>query len=181
MTGVIGAQQVLPLGNIHIDSIEMNGSNLVTAGAGMLTAASATWPTANRGIFTYFAIQTPVTITQLFCYNGATVSGNVDMGIYDAGGRRIVSIGSTAQAGVNQLQLFDITDTTLFPDLYLLALSCDNTTATFFRTQIGATFRALGAAVTGAATVFPLPASMSPGVVNADYIPLMGLTTKTVV
>lgn len=179
--GVIGEQEVKPLVTIHRDSIEMNGSNLLTAGAGMLTAASATWPTANRAIYMYFAVQTPITVTKLFCYNGAVVSGNVAMAIFDAVGTRIVTTGSVAQAGTNALQEFDITDTVLFPDLYILGLQCDNTTATFFRTQLGATYLALGAAVTGGAPTFPFPATVTVALVNADYVPLVGLTTRSVV
>lgn len=178
---VIGEQAVMPLGNIHVHSIEGNGANFTTAGGSLTTAASAAWPGTNRGHLSFFAVQTPIVVTQLFCYNGATVSGNVDMAILDSTGRRIVSTGSTAQSGTNQLQVFDITDTTLFPDLYTIVLSCDNTTATFFRVQFGNSFVHLGVASLGVASAFPVPASIVFGLVNADYMPLMGMTIKTVV
>jgi hypothetical protein len=53
--------------------------------------------------------------------NGATASGNMDVGIYDYAGTRLVSSGSTAQSGTSAFQDFDITDTLLGPGIFYLA------------------------------------------------------------
>lgn len=88
----------------------------------------------------FFPILVPVTCVarRLWWANGSTVSAsyNIDVGIYrDNGykpGTRLVSAGSTAQGTASQVQFVDITDTTLPPGLYWLAISCDALSATLF-------------------------------------------------
>jgi hypothetical protein len=86
------------------------------------------WPSANLAIFVPMPIASPFIATQMWVVNGATVSGNIDVGIYDIQGNRLVSIGSTAQAGTTSNQTFNITDTLLSPAVYYLAVALDNAT-----------------------------------------------------
>lgn len=131
-------------------------------GVAFTSFVSAVWPTANRAMFLPFTLETPATCYQLFCHNGATVSGNVDMGIYDSGGTRKVSIGSTVQAGVSTLQLFDIADTALDPGLWYLALALDNISATILRfATVVAQTHCMEMGQRFADTAFPLPASVT--------------------
>ncbi len=100
--------------------------------------------TANFGskVVIYQPVVVPfeVTVFQMGIGNGATVSGNVDVGIMDQFGTRLVSIGAaTAQAGISQIQTFDITNTTLVPGTYYFAFSQDNATGLVNRSgSIGA-------------------------------------------
>lgn len=55
-------------------------------------------------------------------------SGNVDIGIYSAGGIRLVSTGTTAAA--SDLTV-DVTDTVVGPGLFYLAFTADNTTVSY--------------------------------------------------
>lgn len=100
---------------------------------GVTAAAAAAWPAVNRIIYMPFRVPQPLVVAQLYCYNDATVSGNLDLGIYSPDGTLIVNKGSTAMAGASALQLLDITDTVLGIGFYYLAMTVDNTTATFNR------------------------------------------------
>lgn len=64
---------------------------------------------------------------------GATANGNLDAGIYDRDGDLIVSTGSVAQGATSSLQELDITDTTLEPGLYYMAVQLSSATGTIFR------------------------------------------------
>jgi len=69
-----------------------------------IDAASTTWIGAQTAIYTPFRIGRSVLIKGFFWLNGATVSGNVDCGIYGSGGTWLVSTGATAQSGTNVIQ-----------------------------------------------------------------------------
>lgn len=150
-----------------------------------IAAVSAVWPTANKAIFVPFSIDESVTYTKAFWFNGATVSGNVDIGIYDEGGTRKVSMGSTAQATINVLQVVDIADTTLAAGRYYMALAMDNITGTMMRTTIGGLgsdlqhMKAMGIAEQTAA--FALPASATLATIASQYLPVFGFSIRTVV
>ena len=49
----------------------------------LATPASATFPSANRAILVPFVVTEDCTVVKLWAYNGAAVSGNIDLGIYD--------------------------------------------------------------------------------------------------
>ena len=96
--------------------------------------AAAAWPVTNKAFYVPVLVDRIVTVKKMAVIDGATLNGNVDVGIYDEAKNRLVSIGSgTAQAGTSAVQTFDITDTTLNPGLYYLAMSTNSNTATYFR------------------------------------------------
>ena len=143
------------------------------------TALSATWPTSNLAIFVPFILTRPYIVTNLFCINGATASGNIDIGIYSEDGTRLVSKGSTAQAGTNTTQNLSVTSTELGAGLFYLALACNNTTATFNRYSTAAnTHGAYGTAQM--ASAFALPATATFATTGQSYIPIVGLTGRSV-
>jgi hypothetical protein len=113
--------------------------------------------------------------------NGGAVSGNVDAGIYDEGGVRLVSSGSVAAAGVSLVQEVDPTDTPVGPGRFSLALAASSTSQQFLRIQVGSTtlLRAFGLA--NQTSAFPLPASATFAVVGYDYIPMVGLSLRSLV
>lgn len=160
------------------DSSESIGCELVNLGQ---ASASAVYPAADRAIFVPFVVFNPLIAVKLGVRNGTAVSGNVDVGIYDDQQNRVVSIGSTPQAGTSAVQSFDIADTTLEPGVYYLALCCDNTTSTFFRlapvVTLARAFGVLSQSV-GAVTL-PNPATFAAA--QDAYVPAMFVTTRTVV
>jgi hypothetical protein len=98
-----------------------------------IVPVSTVYPLAHRILYYPFRIPIPVLIEKLAWLNGATVSGNVDLGIFDDQGNKITSTGSTAQAGASAIQEVDIANITLDRGLYYLGFQMDNVTGTLFR------------------------------------------------
>lgn len=144
-------------------------------------SASFTWPTSNLAIFFPFEIYEPITIAKLTVLNGSAVSGNIDAGIYDAMGNRLVSIGSTAQSGTTAIQTFDVTDTLLVPGLYYLALALDNTTGTVggYSGLIAGDMQAAGCFQQ--ASAFPLPNPATFAAFAQTVLPLVTAHRKTTI
>ncbi len=120
--------------------------------------ASVAWPTANQAFFYPFVINEPFLAQQIGHMNGGTANGNMDVGIYDTQGNRLVSIGSTAQSGTSAEQLFNITDTLLDRGLYYLAIAMDGTTGTSVRASGPSGVGARSTGIWLMSTAFPLPA-----------------------
>lgn len=138
--------------------------------------------TANAALFIPFVVYQPLLVTTMFVINGATVSGNVDVGIYDEVGNRLVSKGSTAQAGVSASQAFDIADTTLEPGCYYTAFVIDNNTGLVRRYTPGAIqpwVPSMG--VLTQASAFPLPATAAFASTLGTNVPDVGVLARTVV
>jgi hypothetical protein len=153
----------------------------IEIGALFLTEASAAHPNANRAFFIPFRIARPLTVAKLWSFNGATVSGNIDVGIYDAAGARLVSSGSTAQAGTTAIQEFDVADTALdAPAQYYLGVALNNATGTLRRYTPAVP---LGAAIGCAQqdTAFPLPSPATFAVHATAYVPIVGLSARALV
>lgn len=144
----------------------------------LIAAASATWPATDLAIYYPFRLGAPLTITLLWCWNGTAVSGNVDIGVYAADGTRIVSAGTTAQAGTSALQSFNVTDTVIGPGDYYMALAFDNTTATVFRMNPAARILQ-GSGMLQQATAFALPATATFAQSTNAFLPICGLSTRS--
>lgn len=142
---------------------------------------SAAWPSANLAIYVPFVLAESVTVVKLWWNNGAAVSGNVDVGIYNSSLTRLISAGSTAQATANVLQAADVTDTAMGPGQFYMALACDNTTAEFVRWSVATTPIARGWGMAQQATAFALPDPAVPVVSTSGYLPLFGLSLRTLV
>lgn len=153
------------------------GQQLASAAA--VVPASAVWPSANLGIYVPFALPRTMTVLKLWWLNGATVAGNVDVGIYDAALNKVIASGATAQATINVLQAVDIADTVLpGPANYYMALSASLGTATFFRTTpVIEALKAMGCAQQ--ASAHPLPASLTLAAIAQAYLPIFGLAFRT--
>lgn len=144
-----------------------------TALGGGAGPASAVFPASNDAIFVPVYLKQTMLIQRLFSINGATASGNIDVGIYAEDGAKITSAGSTAQSGTNVPQFFNITDVAIGPGRYYLAVAMDNGTGTLFRVNTTvARCQTLGMAKM--ATAFALPASATFATCTAGFIPLIG-------
>lgn len=163
---------------IGVDSPESLGLDLANAA---LSPASAAWPAANRCIFVPFVVYTPLIAVKMGIRNGSTASGNFDIGIVDDQQSRLVSAGSTAQAGTTAVQSIDITDTALVPGVYYMALCMDGTTGTTFAwaTPLGEA-RASGVLSQSVGAV-AIPNPVAFAAAQDAYIPSMFLTTRTLV
>lgn len=160
------------LNSIAISTYSRESLGVALKGLSVTVSASAVWPASNLAVFVPFTVYETITVVKLSILNGSAVSGNVDVGIYDAGGARLVSSGSTAQSGASAIQTFDITDTVLSPGLYYLALAIDNTTATIENVSVTAIdVEALG--VFQQASAFPLPSSATPAAFAQTIVPMI--------
>jgi hypothetical protein len=147
-----------------------------------VSLASNAWPTANKAFFIPFTIGATRRYRNIFWMNGTAVKGNVDTGIYDATGAKLVSTGSIAAAGISSIQSVSI-DITLSAGRYWLAMAEDTATSTGFisTTSILLPFaKTIGMRVL--TTAMPLPASASSWVsVDTAFLPFIAITELTTV
>jgi hypothetical protein len=176
-------QPISPLGGvISSQSLESIGGYVCGIGGTIPGSAGSAWFAASAAVFIPFRVYEPITVTRGFVYNGSVVSGNVDVGIYLPNGARIVSTGSTAQAGTSALQTLDITDTSLAPGLYYMALALDNTTGTVARFIVSQAARLTAAGVYTMTSAFALPATVTfATAATITTIPYYGFTTRSFV
>ena len=137
--------------------------------------ASGSYSSSNLGFFVPFYLYAQATAYGMKCVNGASVSGNIDMGIYSVDGRRLASKGSTAQSGTSAEQTLTFTTPlSMSPGFYFMAIACDNTTATFFRRNTSSVLlKALG--MYQATSVFALPATVTYATITTSYVPAFGV------
>lgn len=108
---------------------------------GFALATTSQTPTVGRVNLMEFEVTAPSVIDQISWANGATVAGNVTVGVYGPlategtalGAAVAVQSASTAQAGISAMQAIDLTPTFLAPGRYYAAIEFDNVTATFLR------------------------------------------------
>lgn len=149
--------------------------------------ASAVWPSANRVLFCPIWLPSPLTIASFWWINGTVVSGNVDVGIYTASAglpaALLAHTGSTVQAGTSAIQSVNVTQY-LAPGEYYLAMQADNVTATYYR---GTGSGGVSAALKSCGfcdfnnTAMPLPSAPTAIHAQANYYPICGFATTTLV
>lgn len=138
-------------------------------------SSTLTW-VANLAVYVPVTLPAPFPVQRLWWYNGSTVTGNVDMGIYSKGGSLIASAGTTAQSG-SAVPQYVAKAVLLPPGGYYFALVCSGTTAAIQGhatwtaanlNLIGVLQQALGSAL--------LPATMSPAAMANALFPYCGIT-----
>lgn len=140
----------------------------------------AAWPTSNKAIFVPIVVHNAFVAVKMFVIIGAA-SGNIDVGIYDDQKNRIVSSGATAQAGSTAIQEFDITDTTLNPGRYYMAVAADNTTGTIFRHAFSNVIWAGGSGMLMQTSAYTLPNPANWVAAVDVYVPYVAVTGRTTV
>lgn len=143
------------------------GAGTMASRLGTSTAASQSYTSmgfaANTAVFLPIKIPVAGTILKLWVTNGATATGNIDVGLYDSAlGRavnRLLSAGSTAQAGTNAKQSFDVTDTLVMPGLYFMAVAADSTSATFATVSMQSNAQARLHGASQQTSALPLPST----------------------
>ena len=103
------------------------------------TFASSTW-TVGRVNMIHIELTEAQSISAINISNGATIAGNITVGIYaegapntPAGGAVLVQSASTAHAGSNVFQSIAITPTWLPAGGYYIALICSDATSDIYR------------------------------------------------
>jgi hypothetical protein len=97
----------------------------------MSAAASAT-VLANQMYCYPFRLFQPATVVKVSWMTGATNTGNTDMGVYDQF-NLVFSTGATALGTANVVNTADISDVTLLPGQYFMAITFSNSAGTTFQ------------------------------------------------
>lgn len=126
-----------PGGFVNVQSTVIGSTGSTSVASDVASSVASTfgagaWPTANRALYYPFWVE-EACLAQKMGVWVTTQSGNLDVGIYDEKGTRLVSMGSTA-VGAAGLQVLDIADTWLAPGTYFAAMCVDTTAAFFERT-----------------------------------------------
>ena len=134
---------------------------------------------ANLAVYVPVIILDRVIVRKLFVVSGFTTSGNLDIGLYNAAGSRLVASGSIAKVD-SVLQSIDVTDTSIGPGMYYLALVSNSGTDTFGTVSLAAPAPAAYGLLTE--SVFPLPATATWTVPQTlAQVPSLGLFFVTLV
>ncbi len=167
---------------ISTGSPECMGTELACRGVGPSVGA---WPGSNLAFYIPFVVHRPFTADVMAVQIGTAAGTNhADVGLFDTGGNKMVTMGSTVVPNTAGMFAFDITDTTLNPGVYYMGMSADNTTDTFLRSASLTVTVLGGAGVLCQTTAFPLPspatfASLAgPGI---NYVPIIMVSGRTVV
>lgn len=176
-TAVAGAGTMTMPVMVSTRSAQSIGSELAIIGSAF---AEATFPASNRAIAIPFTNTESITVVKMWALNGGVVSGNIDIGIYDEDFAKVVTIGSTAQAGVSIIQEFNIADTVLAAGRYYMVVAMDNTTGELARYSTGVeNQKSLG--LFQMASAFALPTTLTPADVASAYVPVIGFSLRTLV
>lgn len=148
---------------------------------GVGIGASVAWPLTNKAFFIPFRVTVATVACKMVFGSGTTAGGNVDMGIYDPQGNRLVSTGAQARSASSE-SVVDITDTPLAPGLYYMAMSHDGTANVIANVPTGtspvplAKTKLFGVMMMASAYVLPDPVTYA--AVDTAYIPNMAIYTR---
>jgi len=159
----------------------MVGADLLALGAA-LQVGTVNWVTANQAFYIPFTVMLPSTAFKLGVVNSATGAGNVDMGIYNPDGTKVVSMGSTAVVVAAAWQWLNIADTLLVPGLYYLGVCFDTSGATN-KPPVWYNMLAYALALMGVrneAAAFPLPSPATFVQPTAVSIPWVAVAFRAV-
>lgn len=148
--------------------------------AGVVTAtpASTNWPSANLTIYVPFAIPFDFNVRRVFWINGASTTGNADLGVYTRAGGKLFSTGATSRTGTSVVQYTSLsTPFMLSPGDYYMALSATSGSGAFIRfaPSILSDLRLVGLLQQTSAN--PLPATATYAALGQSYWPLFGLSS----
>lgn len=179
---------ILPKRRLTLWSINTHSINTLHWNGGSRTnynvvgGSPDVWPAANLIIYVPIVVKQMVLVKKIWFGAGGTGTGNIDLGIYNRAGTRLVSSGTIAHGTGNNEKVVDITDLPLKPDLYYMALQGSNNTDTMYRENLAGPAPAAGGVRDEAAGGFGLPATATWVVDSAlGYVPEMGIFVETTV
>lgn len=180
----LGASAGMPT-PAYVDTLGPYGVGVQLGAMAATAPASATEIGANGALFVPIVIPTACTAVKLWHMNGSSVTGNIDMGIYNEDGTKVVTNGAVAQSGTTTIQAFDIADTALAAGRYYLGVGVSSASATHFGATISSAslMRALGVVQDSAGYSSGLVATATfagPGA-SFTHVPWMGISLRTLV
>lgn len=167
------------LGQINVlspEALDIRAARNISLG----TPAAITW-VANLAVFVPFSISSPFTVVEVWWYNGSGAGGNIDVGVYDTGGTKIFTLGTTAKGTVSvPVMSSALTDVVLSPGDYYMAFATDNSTASNAFGWAPAAPLAAGLGCGQMTTAFVLPSSATIVPLTNALLPHFGLSGSTV-
>jgi len=154
--------------------------------SGMVAAAlaSAAYETAARAVYYPISVPCVTVIKRVWWANGATTSGGatIEVGIYRDGGHKpgtkLIS-GSATQGNTNEVQFVDVTDTTIPPGIWWLAIMASSATnTTLFRSTHNTSWDTVFRFQQNSAN--PLPSTATPVESSGTNIWQFGFSTTTI-
>lgn len=144
------------------------------------TLASGVVGAANRAMAWPFWLPTAVTYTHAWIQNGATVAGNLEIGVYNLDLTKHTTTGSFAQAGTSTLQV-QATTFTLAAGSYFLWVSASDATATVIRDTLSSAPMANCVGMFQQDAVGPgsAPSTATPATVVSNIVYVCGLSVRT--
>lgn len=141
--------------------------------------------TADKALYIPVVFPEAVTAVKMWYVTGGTTNNaaNIDLGVYDTSGTRLVSTGSTAynQNNNSTFTVIDIADTVLPAGLYYLALVCSSTNSgtQFMRWDMGTVgFAPSGSLVEASALPLPDPATWAIPTTES-FLPMFGILARS--
>lgn len=160
-------------------SMECGTGAALARGVGVSSTAPAStaWPSANLAFAAPFFLRQPTTFRSAFWANGATVAGNVDVGVYGWLFNLLGSTGAVAASGTSAIQKAALSASLYLPaGAYFLAMSCSSATNT--NRRWGDTLiQQQHMGVVQMASAHPLPSTFTPASAATlnGYTPLFGI------
>lgn len=140
--------------------------------------ATLAYPANNLAIYVPFSINSPIIVNNLWWINGTLgTPGNVDVGVFDENGVKLVSTTSTGQVGASAVQNVTVSNTYLNAGLFYIGLSCSSTSAQLFALASGNLNFLIMCGVAQEASALPLPSVATFATCTSDYLPSFGLST----
>lgn len=140
--------------------------------------ASTPLGSANTAHLIPFWVSQTTSFTIVRIANGTTLNGHFDLGVYDKDLNRLVSTGSTLQAGASTNQTVTVS-LTIPAGNYYMAISVDSSSATYFRQTFVGTAIAEHVGILGFSSQFPLPSSLASATrVAVNWIPIMSWANR---
>jgi len=144
------------------------------------SSTGSAWGTQYRAIYVPIRVTAACVVLKLGYLSAATGTGDMDLGLYNSAGARLVSTGTITKDNSSAVVGVDITDTTISPGLYYLALNNASTTDTYCATALSAPIPcAYGVLVEELASVtLPATASWTVGQ-TLSFIPILSALLVT--
>jgi hypothetical protein len=136
-----------------------------------LTAATATWPSANRAIFVPFFFPVSATIYSINFWAG-NGTGNYDLGLYTEALERIASSGSTAMSAAGNKSLLLGEYRLGAGKKHHAALALSSASGQAMRLAAGVGSQLAVVQVGQQASALPLPATATPAIAASAYCPV---------
>lgn len=158
----------------HISSFGFDGIGNYLSAINSQGVSSTAWPLANLALYVPVVVPYSVLVTGVFWVAGATAGGNIDIGLYQENGTKVVSLGSTSRGTASAINSsFALTDTTVTPGRYYLAMAADSTNTEQASAPAAGLLEAIG--INEQQTAFALPATATYTRTTRAYLPLFGL------